>query len=91
MASRQEERKLPFTPNQLAAARDLLGRMTQEQLARAAGVSVVTIVHFESGKTVPHADTLQKILGALENRGIEFSNGDSPGVKLRPEKAIIPV
>lgn len=65
--------------------------MTQAQLAKAAGVSMVTIVHFEAGKTIPHGDTLAKILHALESRGIEFTNGDAPGVRIRLEKAIIPV
>jgi transcriptional regulator with XRE-family HTH domain len=83
--------KLPFTPNQLAAARDLLGKMTQAQLAEAAGVSERTIVMFEKGNRIPHAETLAKILQALENRGIEFSNGDNPGVRLNRSKAIIPV
>lgn len=86
-----QEKKLPFTPNQLAAARDLLGRMTQDQLARAAGVSKRTILMFENGQTIPHADTLAKILQALQNRGIEFTNGGKPGVRLDPEKAIIPL
>lgn len=65
--------------------------MTQGDLARAAGVDENTVQFFESGRTVPREDTLRRIQEALERRGVEFSNGDAPGVKLRPEKAIIPV
>jgi len=89
MAPRQGK-NLPFSPDQLAAARQLLGRMSQEQLAKAAGVSEVTIAMFELGRTVPHERTLDKIKTALERRGIVFTNGDSPGVKLDRSKATIP-
>lgn len=86
-----QEKKLPFTPLQLAAARQLLGKMSQEQLAKVAGVSERTIEVFEKGGSIPHQSTIAKILAALENRGIEFTNGDAPGVRIRPDKAIIPV
>lgn len=89
MAARQGK-NLPFSPDQLAAARQLLNRMTQEQLAAAADVSHVTIVSFETGQTIPQERTLQKIKDALERRGIEFTNGGAPGVKLDRSKAIIP-
>ncbi len=89
MAARQGK-KLPFSPDQLAAARQLLNRMTQEQLAAAADVSHVTIVSFETGQTIPQERTLQKIKEALERRGIEFTNGGTPGVRLDRSKAIIP-
>lgn len=74
----------------IVAARGLLG-MKQEDLAAAAGVTHETISNFESGRHVPRRATLEAIVQALENRGIEFTNGNSPGVKLRPEKAIIPL
>lgn len=83
-------KNLPFSPNQLAAARQLLDRMSQEQLAAAADVSKVTIVSFETGQTIPHDRTLQRIKDALERRGIVFIDGDAPGVKLDRSKAIIP-
>lgn len=89
MAPRQGK-TLPFSPDQLAAARQLLNKMTQEQLASAAGVSHVTIVTFETGQTIPHDRTLEKIKDALERRGIVFTNGGSPGVKLDRSKATIP-
>jgi transcriptional regulator with XRE-family HTH domain len=65
--------------------------MKQEELAAAAGVTNDTISNFEGGRHVPRKATLDAIVMSLENRGIEFTNGDSPGVRLRPEKAIIPV
>ncbi|MFO0578357.1 MAG: helix-turn-helix domain-containing protein [Polyangia bacterium] len=73
----------------IGAARELL-EITQEELAAWAGVSRESIVNVENNKTTIRATTLEKIKWALEKRGIEFSNGDSPGVKLRPEKAINP-
>ena len=81
---------LTLVPDQLFAARGLLNRMTQRELAEAAGVSERAIAGFEAGETVPHNSTLQKIREALERRGIEFSNGGNPGVKLIRDKATIP-
>lgn len=80
---------MKLIPAHTKAARGILN-MTQGELARAAGVDENTVQFFESGRTVPREETLRKIQEALERRGIEFSNGDAPGVKLRPEKAIIP-
>lgn len=77
-----------FTPAHSRAARGLLD-ITQEQLAAAAGVDVETIRRFERGDQRPYQSTLAKIRDALERRGIEFTNGGSPGVKLRPENCII--
>ncbi|MFO0573743.1 MAG: helix-turn-helix transcriptional regulator [Polyangia bacterium] len=65
-------------------------KMSQKDLAEAAGVGESTIKDFETGKRLPRPESLQRIQEALERRGIEFSNGDEPGVKLRPSKAIIP-
>ena len=74
----------------VSAARDLL-RMSQEDLAKAADVSEHTILNIESGKTLPRESTIDKVRAALERRGIEFTNGNKPGVRLDPDKAIIPV
>lgn len=73
----------------VAGARGML-KMSQKDLAEAAGVGESTIKDFETGKRLPRPESLQRIQEALERRGIEFSNGDEPGVKLRPSKAIIP-
>lgn len=90
--ARKKEVKHKITPSryQVTAARDLLHYMTQEELARAAGVARRTVVQFEAGNAVPHPSTLDKIQSALEARGIVFTNGDKPGVILDRSKAVIP-
>lgn len=71
------------------AARFLL-KMTQADLAAASGVSAKAIWDFEAGRRVPRRETIEKLREAFERRGIEFYNGDEPGVRLRPSRAIIP-
>ena len=71
-----------FTPAQCRAARGLLD-WTQDELAKAAGVGVVTVRQFEAGRAEPRGSTLAVLLQALEAAGVEFTNGDAPGVKLR--------
>lgn len=41
-------------------------RMTQDKLAKAAGVSKQTITRMESGTNVPQFDTIEKVAAALE-------------------------
>jgi transcriptional regulator with XRE-family HTH domain len=71
-----------MTPPQCRAARGLLN-WNQDDLARAARVSVVTVRNFENDKSVPQRATLDVIQRALEVAGVEFTNGDSPGVRMR--------
>jgi predicted transcriptional regulator len=68
---------------QVKAARSLLG-WSQGDLARESGVSEPTIARLESqdGELGGRADTSAKIRSALESAGVEFTNGDAPGVKL---------
>ena len=73
----------------LKAARVSLG-LEQEQLAKAAGLNPMTISAFENGKTTPHESTREAIQGALEARGIVFTNGDRPGFYFDKSKVIIP-
>jgi transcriptional regulator with XRE-family HTH domain len=73
---------------QIAAARELLN-ITQTQLAAAAGLHQQIVGRIESARVLPRENTVAKLRQALEHRGIEFTNGDSPGVKLRAEKALI--
>ncbi|CDI11394.1 putative transcriptional regulator [Bradyrhizobium lupini HPC(L)] len=58
--------------------------LSQSQLADAAKVSRPTVVDFERGVRLPHANNLQAIRTALEAAGIEFipENGSGPGVRL---------
>ena len=72
------------------AARNLL-RMTQQELADAASVAKQTVMRIENNQTVPHQGTIEALRAALERRGIEFMNGDSPGVRLHGDRAVIPI
>jgi transcriptional regulator with XRE-family HTH domain len=70
-----------MTPSQCRAARALLN-WTQQQIANVARVSVVTIRNFENEKSTPQRATLDVIQRAFESAGVEFTNGDRPGVRL---------
>ncbi len=80
--------------NVIASKEILLGaratlRMTQEDLAGAAGLTARTVANFEGGKT--HSETTRAaIQTALERRGVVFTNGDRPGFYLDRQRAIIP-
>ena len=71
---------------QVKAARALLA-WSQEDLARASGVSEPTIGRLESadGPLGGRADTGAKLQAALEAAGVIFieQNGEGPGVRLR--------
>lgn len=69
-----------ITPAQIRAARALI-EWKQTDLAKAAGVSEMSVKNIERGTTDPRVSTLQAIQSALETAGIEFINGT--GVKLR--------
>ncbi|MGF6227972.1 DNA-binding XRE family transcriptional regulator [Inquilinus ginsengisoli] len=78
------KRKLT-TPGQIRAARGFLG-LSQAELARAAGVSVPTIKRSESDSDQAlkvSGEMRARIRAALEQAGIEFTNGDVPGVRLK--------
>ena len=71
-----------MTPAQCRMARAGIGWGVRD-LASAASVAGSTLVDFEAGRRHPHPRTLTAIRAALEAAGVEFTNGDSPGVKLR--------
>ncbi len=76
---------MEFSGNQLRAARALLG-MDQEMLAKRIGVSDNTIRNMEASGAEPvggFASTRAKVHKGLEALGVEFTNGNEPGVKLR--------
>ncbi len=52
------------------------------ELSAKAEVSPTTITRFERGEVL-HRRTVQAIQAALEAAGVEFTNGDAPGVRLR--------
>jgi DNA-binding XRE family transcriptional regulator len=60
---------------------DLLG-WSQHELAKRARVGVVTIHQLEAGISEPRRSTLDVIQRAFEAAGVEFTNGDQPGVRL---------
>jgi transcriptional regulator with XRE-family HTH domain len=64
--------KMSIGPEQCRAARALLG-WSQEDLARASGVSRATLIDFERGERQPIASNLKMIQAALERAGIEFT------------------
>jgi len=68
---------MKISGKQVAAARELLG-ITQSELAEAAGIGITTLYGLEAGKSEPYPANLEKIRAALERRGIDFTNGDSP-------------
>ena len=71
---------------QVRAARELL-KITRPELARASGISERTLRRFETDEDIPKADNIDKIVGELARRGIEFTNGSGIGIRLNFEKA----
>ena len=59
--------------------------MGVRDLAAKAGLSTNTVARFERGEVLKDA-TLAAIRAALEAAGVEFTNGDAPGVRLRMDK-----
>lgn len=76
---------MPITPAQCRAARGLI-EMDQAVLADGASVSRNVIIDFEKGRRVPNRNNLAAIQRVLEEAGVEFTNGDAPGVRLRKKK-----
>jgi transcriptional regulator with XRE-family HTH domain len=73
----------------LRAARALLA-WSQERLAAESGVSLPTIKRLEPGEgaLATTVATLERLQRALEDAGVEFTNGGGAGVRLR--KAQLP-
>jgi len=69
---------------QCRGARAMLS-LNQGELADRARVARQTVVDFERGARTPYANNLLAIRTALEAAGVEFTNGDEPGVKLRKQ------
>jgi transcriptional regulator with XRE-family HTH domain len=76
--------ELILTSELIRAARALL-RWEQRSLADASSVSLPTIKRLESrpGILAAHGSTVAALKRALEGAGVEFTNGDQPGVRLR--------
>jgi transcriptional regulator with XRE-family HTH domain len=69
-----------FLPVQCRMARAALGLGVRE-LAAAAKVAIDTVARFERGDELKER-TIDALQRALEAAGIEFTNGDQPGVRL---------
>ena len=69
-----------FLPVQCRMARAALGLGVRE-LAAAAKVSIDTVARFERGDQLK-GRTVEALQRALEAAGIEFTNGEQPGVRL---------
>ena len=76
-----------LTPAQIRAARAMLD-LTQGELASRAGISKAGLINIERGQSDPKVSTLGAIRRALEAAGVEFTDGDEPGVKLRKRSSI---
>jgi transcriptional regulator with XRE-family HTH domain len=71
-----------MTPAQCRAARALLD-WTQDELAEAAQIGVVTLRQFENRASQPRRAILAAIRRALEEAGVRFiDRGGGPGVRL---------
>ena len=73
-----------LTSEQIRAARAML-RIEQRELADKSGVSLETVKRIERtpGPISAYTGTVDKLRRALESAGIEFSEGDQPGVRLK--------
>jgi transcriptional regulator with XRE-family HTH domain len=74
-----------MTPAQCRAARGLL-KWNQDELATAAAVSSVTVRNFENERSTPQRASLAMMQRALEDAGVEFTNGGQSGVKWKKWK-----
>jgi hypothetical protein len=52
------------------------------EFAEAAGLGLFTLVDLERSRGIVSAAAVQAIRRALDSAGVEFSNGDKPGVRL---------
>ncbi|MGJ4972353.1 MULTISPECIES: helix-turn-helix transcriptional regulator [unclassified Bradyrhizobium] len=70
-----------MTPDRSRAARGLLD-WSQAELAARSNLSDSTIRDFEKGGRIPSINNLAAVRRALEAGGVQFIDGDRPGVRL---------
>lgn len=75
-----------ISPHQIKAARALLD-WSQDDLAKAALLSVATVRKLEMGNISPRGKTNQHILDAFEDAGLEFIEPN--GVRQRPDDIVV--
>ena len=76
-----------MTPAQCRMARAAI-EIGVRELAEAAKVSTNTVTRFERGEELRER-TVDAIRAALEAAGVEFTNDDQPGVRLKKEKPLL--
>jgi DNA-binding XRE family transcriptional regulator len=59
---------------------------SRDHLAEAADVAMHTIMNWENETSEPRAATIARVVKALEDRGVEFTNGGQPGVRLKAKR-----
>jgi hypothetical protein len=74
-----------MTSAQCRAARALID-YNQADLASQASLGLSTVVDFERSRRAVSIDAVAAIRSALEAAGVEFTNGDQPGVRLKKAK-----
>jgi transcriptional regulator with XRE-family HTH domain len=75
-----------ITSSQIRAGRHL-ANLSQPDIAKATGLSLPTIRRAESERKVSvSADAISAIRTALEAAGVEFTNGNQPGVRMKSYK-----
>jgi len=72
-----------LTPQAMRAARALLG-LTMQELAPKLGISPTTLNQVELGNGV-RASTEARIIEGLDGLGVEITNGNGTGARLRLE------
>ena len=77
---------MDISVDQIRMARTLK-RWTQDDLAKAAGISKLTIYKMEREDRNPHANTLLKIKEAFEKEGIEFLENN--GLREKPQRMVL--
>lgn len=77
--------RVDISVDQIRMARTLK-RWTQDDLAKAAGISKLTIYKLEREDRNPHANTLIKIKSAFEVEGIEFLENN--GIREKPKRMV---
>jgi len=80
-STQNHDNVMVFSPVQCRMARGALGLGIRD-LAASANVSVDTVLRFERGEELKER-TIETIRRAFEAAGVEFTNGDQPGVRLR--------
>jgi ribosome-binding protein aMBF1 (putative translation factor) len=71
-----------ITGARILAARKLLG-WPRDRLAPKAGISLAMLKRIEEGTYIPSLKERSALRTALEDGGVAFTNGDTPGVRLK--------